>query len=205
MLLCVAGGDLRFHRDQHLHRRPPADPGPVESGVRQVNIVAAVAAGLGVLIGVLMALFYRTSTGVIVAAGILCVYGVVLNGPEDYPRAAGAGPTRSSLTFMLATPDVEGAELYVNGVHLGTLPYETTYDEFHRKVPFWENEPNELKVANLRSWLHVPVRWHPGSSEPSTKLYPPWAEITVPKARRSGTGRLRASKWSEKQAHTMLA
>ncbi len=151
-------------------------------GFAMVNVLAAAAAGLGVLIGALTALFYRTSTGVIVGAGALCIYGMVLNGPETILESLAPDDSAVrdvSLTFTLAVPDAEGAELYVNGVHLGTLPCEIGYDEFHQRVPFWEDEPNELKRGNMRSWLHVPAYWHPAGSR-IFHDYPPWAEIAVP-------------------------
>jgi hypothetical protein len=126
-------------------------------GFALVNVLAAVAAGLGVLLGVLMALFGRTTTGVITAAGILCAYGLVLNayglvlnGPELILESLAPKDSTApevSLTFVLRTPDVAGAELYVNDVHLGTLPYETTYDKFYQRAPFWENEPTFLALG----------------------------------------------------------
>ena len=89
------------------------------------NILAAVTAGLGVLIGVLMALFWRTLPGVAFAAGVLCIYGIVLNSPGDMleslaPRDSTVAD--ASLPFVRSTPEVEGVELYVDGVPLGTLP-----------------------------------------------------------------------------------
>ncbi len=176
-------------------------------GFALVNVLAAVAAGLGALVGVLMALFWRTSTGVIVAAGVLCIYGTVLNGPQDILESLAPKDSMvpdASLTFVLSTPDVEGGELSINGVHLGTLPYETTYDEFHQRVPFWRNEPNELKLENLRSWLEVPEGWHPGSSRPSTRQYPPWAKITVPERPAEGD-RPRLGLRAERRARTYYA
>ncbi len=176
-------------------------------GFALVNVLAAVAAGLGALIGVLITLFRRTSTGVIVAAGVLCIYGMVLNGPQDLLESlAPEDPTvpDASLTFVLSTPDVEGAELYVNGVHLGTLPYETTYDKFYREVPFWEDEPNEFKPENRDSWLHLPFRRHPGHSRPSTQDYCPWVKITVPE-RPTKSDRPRASFRATREGRTYYA
>ena len=91
----------------------------------RIDILAAVTAGLGVLLGVLMALFWRTLPGVVVAAGVLCIYGIVLNSPEDmWESLAPRDSTvpEAARIFVRSTPEVEGVELYVDGVHLGTLP-----------------------------------------------------------------------------------
>ncbi len=153
----------------------------LQPGFAMTNVLVAVAAVVGVLVGVLVALFWRTSTGVIVAAGILCVYGTVVNGPAAILESLAPKDSvlpDASLTFALSSPDVEGAELYVNGVHLGTLPYETTYEKFHWNIPFWPDEPDESTRGNEGGALVVPDRWTLHGSQGS--MYRPWARITVP-------------------------
>ncbi len=207
MLLCVATAIFVFTATNTSTGGRLLVLDQLRPGFATVNILAATAAAVGVLLGVLAAFFWRTSTGVILAGGILCIYATVLNGPsiilESLTPRESALP-EAALTFDLTSPDVEGAELYINGVQLGTLPYETTYGEFHRKVPFWQNEPNELKVGNLRSWLHVPSDWHPGRSGPLTKAYPPWAEIPLPERWSEGNQR-RFGLGADRKANTYYA
>lgn len=146
------------------------------------NVLVAAVMAIGVAVGILIVLTWRTAVGVLIAAAVLCCYGVLLNGPEHLLESlAPEGSTipDASLTFRLSSPDVDGAELWVNGVHLGTLPYETTFEDFYQKVPHWAEEPNEFK--NRSSMLFVPNRWHPESSRPSGSYYSLWGEITIPK------------------------
>jgi hypothetical protein len=149
VLLCVAAAIFVFTatntstggRLLTLDQLPP--------GFATIHVLAAVAAGLGVLVGVLMALFGRTSTGVIFAAGVLCIYGMLLLSPEDIfqslaPRDSTVAD--ASLTFVRSAPDVEGAELYVNDVHLGTLPCEITVP----KRPAEGNRPRLRRCVGSR-------------------------------------------------------
>lgn len=151
----------------------------------RTNIVVAAIAAIGVLFGVLATLLWRTSTGVIVTAGILCAYGFVLNGPEVILESLTPGQSAlpdASLAFVLSTPDVEGAELYVNDVHLGTLPYETTFEEFHRRVPVWAEKPGDLALRNQDSLLTVPSEvdyFFDGGR--TGRTYSHWAHIRVSK------------------------
>ncbi len=151
-------------------------------GFAAANVVVAVVIAIGIAVGILIVLTWRTAVGVLIAAAVLCCYGVLLNGPEHLLESlAPKGSTipDASLTFRLSSPDVDGAELWVNGVHLGTLPYETTFEDFYQKVPYWAEEPNELK--NRSAMLFVPDHWNPHSSRASGSYYRLWAEITIPK------------------------
>jgi hypothetical protein len=157
VLLCVAAAIFVFTATNTSTGGRLLILDQLRPGCATIHVLAAVAAGLGVLGGVLMVLFGRTSTGVILAAGVLCIYGIVLFDPEDLLQSLAPRDSTvpdASLTFVLSAPDVEGAELYVNEVHLGTLPCEITYDAFYQRAPFWKNEPNELRVGNLRSWTY---------------------------------------------------
>lgn len=200
VLLCVAGAIFVFAATNASTGGRLLILDQLSPAFARANVLAAVGAGLGVLIGASVALFYRTSTGVIVAAGVLCIYGLVLNGPVDILRPSSLPDTVRSdtpLTFTLSAPDAEGAELYVNGVRLGTLPYETTHGEFQQSVPVW-NEPNELR--RTQSWLHVLDRSHPRSGTAS-RIYPPWSEITV--GRRTYYARVKlGDEWGYWQIHS---
>lgn len=151
-------------------------------GFAATNLVVAVVMALCVAVGVLIVLTWRTAAGVLVTAIVLCCYGFLLNGPKHLLESLAPKDSTvpdASLTFRLSSPDVDGAELWVNGVHLGTLPYETTFEDFYQKVPHWAEEPNELK--NRSAMLFVPGHRRPRSSRASGSYYSPWAEITIPK------------------------
>lgn len=199
VLLCVASAIFVFAATNTSTGGRLLMLDQLSAALARANVLAAVGAGLGVLIGALVVLFHRTSTGVIVAAGVLCIYGLVLNGPADILRPSSSPDTvrpDTPLTFTLIAPNAEGAELYVNGVRLGILPYETTHGEFQQSVPVW-NEPNELR--RTQSWLHVPDRSHPRSGTAS-RIYPPWGEI--PLGRRTYYARVKlGDEWGYWQIH----
>lgn len=139
-------------------------------GFAVINVTLAAATAVCVLGGVLLALFWRTSTGVILAAGGLAAYGLILNGPGDILESLApedSAKSEASWRYVLDTPDVEGAQLFVNGVHLGTLPYETTRRDFLQTVPVWQDEPKDSW-----EWLAVPSRWYPNSEHFEESLCP---------------------------------
>ncbi|MCK4294779.1 MAG: HEAT repeat domain-containing protein [Planctomycetes bacterium] len=151
-------------------------------GFAATNIAVAVVMAVGVAVGILIALLWRTLPGVIIAAIVLCCYGLVLNGPEQLLESLapeGSTVPDASLTFQLSSPDVDGAELWVNGVRLGTLPFETTFEEFLEKVPYWAEEPNENKWDNKDLWLFSPSYERPGRSGGGYSR--PFAPIELPK------------------------
>jgi hypothetical protein len=127
---------------------------PVFAGV---NLTVAVCAGVCLLLSVLVCFFRRTSVATILAAFILIVYGFLLNGPgEPLEKMAGEEATERQVTWTINMGgcDVEGAELWVNGNRLGTLPYKTTPEEFKSKVPFWAEAPAEMQ--NREDFWKVP-------------------------------------------------
>ncbi|MHC4566391.1 MAG: HEAT repeat domain-containing protein [Planctomycetota bacterium] len=151
-------------------------------GFAAINVAVAAAAAAGVLLGVLVTLLRRTSGGTMIAAAALCWYGLMVNGPEKLIESLGPKEWTipdATLTFEMTGIDAQGAELWVNGVKLGTLPHKTTFDEFYAAVPFWAEEPNEFKLENRDSWLRVPSYERPGEGGSSNFI--PWARIEIPK------------------------
>lgn len=151
-------------------------------GFAVINVAVAAAAATGVIIGVLVALLRWTSGGTMIAAAALCWYGLMVNGPEKLIESLGPKEWTipdATLTFEMTGIDAQGAELWVNGVKLGTLPHKTTFDEFYAAVPFWAEEPNEFKLENRDSWLRVPSYERPGEGGSSNFI--PWARIEIPK------------------------
>ena len=109
----------------------------------RINIIVFVCAAAGVLAAVLVILLWRTWAGTILMAAVLCGYGLVLNGPGDW--LSGMAPpdaTRPVTTYRITLQgDIEGVDLWVNGVHLGKTPVEMDLDEFFAKVPYWPEPP----------------------------------------------------------------
>ncbi len=151
-------------------------------GFAVVNAAVAFGVILVVLLGVLIT--YRkgwTSMGTIIATMALCAYGMLLNRPEHLleslaPEDSTVPP--ATLTFAMYGTDAEGAELWINDVKLGTLPCEMTFGEFYEKVPYWAEEPNEMKLENRDAWLVIPDYSWPGPGGGSNKM--PWARIPLP-------------------------
>lgn len=182
ILLCAATAIIVFTATNTSTGGRLLNLGQLRPGFAATNIAVAVAAAAGVILGVLVAFLWRTSLGVLIVTIVACCYGLALNGPEQILESLapeGSTVPGSSLTFRLSSPDVDGAELWVNGIHLGSLPYETTFEDFYQKVPHWAEEPNEFK--NRSAMLFVPNRWNPYSSRASGSYYRPWVRITIPK------------------------
>ena len=123
----------------------------------RVNLVMFVGAAVGLLAAVLIALFRRATLGVIVMTGVLCVYGVLLNAGR-YP-AEWFVPERFlkptvRYTINLSNTNVRGADLWVNGVHLGKTPVTTTLDEFLAKVPDWPDPPEDYETDKAEMPRH---------------------------------------------------
>lgn len=80
-----------------------------------------------------------TRLGVAIAVGALALYGLAINGPYNVIRASrNTGEAWSSVDLKLTLIGVNiprGAQLSVNGVHLGELPVEITLDDFLSRVP----------------------------------------------------------------------
>jgi hypothetical protein len=59
------------------------------------------------------------------------------------------------LTFSTLGDSVRGAELFVNGVHLGPAPVQISKAEFERRVPAWDKPP-----AGFDDKVYIPI-WRP--------------------------------------------
>lgn len=150
-------------------------------GFAVTNVVAAAVIALVVFVGVFVVLKGRTAIGTIVVIVALWGYGMLFNGPNELLESlAPEGSTipPSTLIFRMGQTDADCAQLWVNGVRLGTLPYETTFEEFYEKVPYWAEKPNEMKDENWDMWLAVPHYSWPGSGSVSYEM--PWARIKLP-------------------------
>ena len=143
----------------------------------RVNVIMFAGAVTGAGFAVALALLGRTVAGAIIMAFVLSGYGLVLNGGSYagsmfISEEATREPTR--YVIDLSGSNVKGADLWVNGVHLGKTPYRTTLDEFEADVPYWPEPPDgyETNMAHLTHWQ--------GRST-LTGNYHRWAELRFPR------------------------
>jgi len=155
------------------------------------NVIMFVCAVMGALLSVLIMLFGRTTVGTIFMACVLIGYGLLLNGsdqPGSWLFSKSVAEPIVEYTINVGGTNVEGAELWVNGVCLGKMPYTGTLDEFEAKVPYWPQPPadyetDKVEIPQYRSWgtstsnhrrwarFELPERpsWPgPGPSRPTT-------------------------------------
>ncbi|MEJ2646863.1 MAG: HEAT repeat domain-containing protein, partial [Sedimentisphaerales bacterium] len=110
----------------------------------KINVIIALCAMAGLLIALLVTLLGRTSIGFLIGVIICISYGTLLN---NYHEAlakltpGGAATPPIPYTISISNSQVEGAELWVNGVLLGETPVQTTVEEFLKKVPYWPEPP----------------------------------------------------------------
>ena len=134
------------------------------------NIIMFVCAVVGAAVAVLITLLGRTVTVTITMAVVLIGYGLVLNG-GDYPGSWFL-PKRVAepvveYTINISGSNVEGAELWVNGLFLGKTPYRTTLAEFEAEVPYWPQPPADYETDKveipqyscLSTWNQNARRW----------------------------------------------
>jgi len=146
----------------------------------KANLTVAIGAGIGLLLSAVLCYCRRTSIATILAAIVLIVYATFLNGPEKFLETLAGekgGERKVPWTICIGGCDVQGAELWVNGIQLGTLPYTTTMEEFKAKVPFWDTPPAEME--NDEDHLKIPdysPYFKPGWSGAWRK----WAIIVMP-------------------------
>ena len=110
----------------------------------RANVLVFAAAAAGVAGALALCLLWRTWAGVVLAAAMLSAYGLVLNGPSvpcQWLVPIEMVRPIDHYTIQVNNVDVPGAELWVNGVHLGKLPVQTTLEKFRRKVPHWPDGP----------------------------------------------------------------
>ena len=132
-----------------------------------IMFVCAVAVAAG---ATLIILFGRTGIGTAVMAFVLIAYGFVLNGGQ-YPGSWFLPNQMASpvveYTIDIGGANVEGAELWVNGVYLGKTPYKTTLDDFEAKAPYWPKPPADYETdkvgipqyENRGPWTSIHRRW----------------------------------------------
>lgn len=133
MAVCIIFLDFgRFEvRDPHGYLLP--EYARIILTIRVVTVIS-------LLIGLCLGSIRRTSVGFCIGAAVLFAYFLGLAGAENWMEAKAASlpdEAQNRLIFELSRPDDRDAELWVNGVKLGTLPVETSYDEFLASVPYW--------------------------------------------------------------------
>jgi len=170
-----------------------------------VNIIVAVCIGVCLLLCILICYFGQASVATIMVGLVLVIYATLLNGPgELLERMAGekGGERKVTWTINIGGCDVKGAELWVNGVRLGTLPYTTTPEEFKAKVPYWPEEPAEMKNKE-DDWI-VPS-YSPWSSRGKDHNGSRWADFVMPGESSKYWGKHYRDSKEEEKARTYYA
>ena len=172
-----------------------------DGDVALAHLTAAVCAGLGVVTAAVLALVWRLRLGTLLMAGVLVGYALLLNGPggslvPDPIRARGRGRWHDPDTVytIRLSPDIEDAELWVNGVYLGATPVTMSLGEFVERVPVWDKE--EAARQNAEGWRQP---YHEAAGE-RHRTWLPWGRFPVPSQRGNqrdyyGRARLRGH-WS---------
>ncbi|MHC4665597.1 MAG: hypothetical protein ACYS9T_06520 [Planctomycetota bacterium] len=147
----------------------------------RVNVMVAVCAGAGVLLAMLVCLFWRTWAAMILLAVVLCGYGLVLNGPaqilESLVSPEGIRPTGWYTITPTGNSGIS-ADLWVNGMYLGKTPIETTLTEFIEKVPYWPEPPEDINDDVYNEPDYSPHRVY-------QRKHRKWIEFEIPNQPRS--------------------
>ena len=134
------------------------------------NVIMFICVVAGAAVATLIILYGRTAIGTAAMAFVLIGYGVLLNGGR-YPGSWFLPNQMASpvveYTIDIGGANVEGAELWVNGVYLGKTPYKTTLDDFEAKVPYWPKPPADYETdkvgipryENRGPWTSIHRRW----------------------------------------------
>ena len=149
-----------------------------------VNLVVAGCAFAGLVIAVLVCVFWRTWAGVVLMATVLSAYGLALNGPRGLlesltPETSAEAPIPCTVEVQsIAGNIISGVDLWVNGVYLGKTPVKITLAEFRKKVPYWPDPPAEMDdddntvIAPEYDETHV-----------YNRRYPKWIKFVVAERR----------------------
>lgn len=112
----------------------------------------------------------------LLATGLTC-YGLVLNAgryPAQWFVPASFVEPYCHYTIQISGANVQGAELWVNGVYLGKMPYTTTLDEFEAKVPYWTEPPADYET-DVENVYHY--EWFGAFSRPMHR----WIKLDFPR------------------------
>ena len=120
----------------------------------QIVVLGCVLAG--VALALLVTWFCRAALGIVLMAAILCSYGWILNGPGELIDQLTPDPATQPIRQLIIRVgnDLVGADVWINGVHLGKSPITTTVDEFLAKVPYWSEPPEGFRDKSNE--LHLP-------------------------------------------------
>ena len=148
----------------------------LQPGYATVNVIMFVCAVAGAAVALLITFLGRTAVGTITMAVVLIGYGLVLNG-GSYPGSPFVSRQMVEpvveYTINIGGTNVEGAELWVNGVCLGKTPYTTTLKEFETKVPYWPQPPADYETDKVKSPRYGPRGTHTSIDRRWIRFEPP--------------------------------
>lgn len=132
----------------NLHDLPPE--------YANVQVVAFVCAAFGMFIAFLAAITGRTAAGTILMGVVLAAYGMVLNLPhrpgEWFVPTIHRQP-EVECAFNVSA-NVQGAELWLNGVRLCTMPCTITMSDLAKRVPHWTKPPKGFDTAEVKTHVY---------------------------------------------------
>ena len=118
----------------------------------RVCILLAALSLIGILVSCSVAAHRSCRLGVVLCAVLLAAYTALLSDAGGVLSSLVPGKARGPrtvLTFDLTTCDLQGAELYVNGAPLGTLPLTMDEADFVSKVPVWDEAPARIELSDV--------------------------------------------------------
>ena len=129
---------------------------------------------LGIWVGVIgcclaIAWFYRTALAAWLLFGFFCIAGYFVNAGTVFSHHGNEDEIRETLVPLTVKikGDVQGADVWFNGVHLGKTPLEADLDDVLSRIPNWNDSPpkefqefehflqNRHGVFRPLAWFHV--------------------------------------------------
>ncbi|NQV35295.1 MAG: hypothetical protein HQ515_21555 [Phycisphaeraceae bacterium] len=132
--------------------------GQLHPAMARVYVILVVLGLFGVFGSCLVAVRGSTSLGTVLCAASLIACTMIQNSPVRILESFVPKETRVSYNichFYPAQSDFQGAELYVNGVLLGTLPLRISWTEFRDTIPVWKETPVDLHSSDIPSSLRT--------------------------------------------------
>ena len=162
LALALIGGAmllfLALYRD--INRVPALFADEVPAPMKALHWQQLSIAAAGLAIGVGLAYWRYVTTAVLLLTGLFAVTGFVVNEglmemPETTRQAIEGTPIPLEIHL---SDDVRGADVWVNGVHVGQTPVRTTVEDLLAKAPEWTQVPEIEGPDEYHSIPHYTIR-----------------------------------------------
>jgi len=141
LALALIGGAmllfLALYRD--INRVPALFADEVPAPMKALHWQQLSIAAAGLAIGVGLAYWRYVTTAVLLLTGLFAVTGFVVNeGLMEMPETTRQAIEKTPIPLEIhLSDDVHGADIWVNGVHVGQTPVRTTVEDLLAEVPEW--------------------------------------------------------------------